>query len=62
MGLRNWIGTFADPFLAVVPQEEREEVLTKVESKLRGHVYRDGAWYADYVRLRVVALRQDTSQ
>jgi trans-aconitate methyltransferase len=53
--LRNWIRGFADRFLAVVPEPEREGVLGTVEERVRGRLSHDGAWHIDYVRLRVRA-------
>jgi trans-aconitate methyltransferase len=55
-GMRGWLETFANPFLAGVTDEERGEILEEVTSllapSLRG---RAGAWTADYVRLRFAA-------
>ena len=56
-GLRGWIAMFADRLLAPVPAAERGEVLREVEERLRPSLHRDGTWHADYVRLRVVAVR-----
>jgi len=33
----------------------------KIEEQLRPMLYRDGAWIADYKRLRVVAVREDVT-
>lgn len=55
-GMRGWLDTFANPFLAGVSVEAREAILDDVTSllapSLRG---RAGAWTADYVRLRFAA-------
>ncbi|MDQ2767442.1 MAG: methyltransferase domain-containing protein [Gemmatimonadota bacterium] len=55
-GMRGWLDTFANPFLAGVSEEERTAILDEVTSllapSLRG---RAGAWTADYVRLRFAA-------
>jgi trans-aconitate methyltransferase len=55
-GMRGWLDTFANPFLAGVSDEERGNILEEVTSllapSLRG---RAGAWMADYVRLRFTA-------
>jgi trans-aconitate methyltransferase len=57
-GLRTWIRMFADRFLSAVPDEEKQEdVLREVETELRPRLYHTGAWHADYVRLRVTAIR-----
>ena len=54
--LTDWLQTFAQPFLAAVPDAERpavcDEVRRRLEPWLRGG---DGVWVADYVRLRVSA-------
>ena len=56
-GMRRWVEMFGDGTLAAVPPERREEFLAAVEERLRPTLYRDGTWYADYRRLRVVARR-----
>jgi hypothetical protein len=43
--------------LSRVPQDRREEFFRKVENELRPIQHRDGVWFADYRRLRVVACR-----
>lgn len=56
-GLRNWMTMFADPFLNVVPEPERDAVLRQVEEMVRAPLHHGGAWHADYVRLRVTAVK-----
>ena len=56
-GHRNWISMFVRAGVDAIPAERREEFFAAVEEELRGDLYRDGAWYADYRRLRVVAKR-----
>ena len=55
-GMRGWLDTFANPFLADVSRDERQIILDEVTAllapSLRG---RAGAWTADYVRLRFAA-------
>jgi trans-aconitate methyltransferase len=55
-GMRGWLDTFANPFLAGVSDDERNAILDEATSllapSLRG---RSGAWTADYVRLRFAA-------
>jgi hypothetical protein len=40
-----------------VAAERREEFLTRLEETARPALVRDGDWFADYRRLRVVAVR-----
>ncbi len=54
-GMRNWFEMFGDALLARVPAERRPEIVAAIEDRLRGRLYRDGHWYADYRRLRLVA-------
>jgi trans-aconitate methyltransferase len=58
-GLRNWIETFADNFLSLAPAEKRPAIIRKVEDQLRRDLYREGTWFADYRRIRVVAIKPD---
>jgi trans-aconitate methyltransferase len=57
-GLENWIKMFADNFLAAVPADRRTDVMRDVENELRSEAYRDGTWFADYRRIRVLAIRK----
>lgn len=56
-GLRNWITMFCSDHLEAVGQESRELFLQKVEGLLRPDLFRNGEWWADYRRLRVVAVK-----
>ena len=54
-GLRHWVEMFARDLVARVPAEDREPFFRQVEDSARPRLFRDGTWYADYRRLRVVA-------
>lgn len=54
-GMRNWLEMFANSWLSIVPEQERMEIIQKVETQLRPKLYREDAWFADYRRLRVMA-------
>ncbi|WP_026462517.1 class I SAM-dependent methyltransferase [Adhaeribacter aquaticus] len=56
-GLKNWLRMFATSYLAGLSNDVVETVLQDVEDQLRETNLKDGAWYADYVRLRVVASK-----
>ncbi|HLJ94595.1 MAG TPA: methyltransferase domain-containing protein [Gemmataceae bacterium] len=58
-GMRHWIRMFAGHFLRQVPEDEHEPFFHQIEERLRPVLYRDGSWFADYRRLRVVAWRQN---
>lgn len=57
-GLRNWIETFDTAILRSFSEIIKQQMLQKVESKLRGTLFRDGSWFADYKRLRIVAYKE----
>ncbi|MBY0506650.1 MAG: methyltransferase domain-containing protein [Bryobacteraceae bacterium] len=59
-GLRDWIQMFCGAFLAGVPAGQHEEFLNRVEELTRPQLHRDGNWYADYRRLRVVAVKRSS--
>jgi len=57
-GLRLWLEMFAGDLLDTLPASQREEALRSVEEQLRPARFRDGAWQADYTRIRVLARRE----
>ena len=57
-GVRNWMEMFEGDFLAAIPQEKRPDLIRSVEDQLRPPLFRDGTWFADYRRLRIVAIRE----
>ena len=56
-GMRNWITMFGADYLAKAGETEREEFLGRVEEILRPKLFRDGQWWADYRRLRLIAYK-----
>jgi trans-aconitate 2-methyltransferase len=56
-GLREWLEMFAGSYFESIPESEREPLERRIEERLRPVLYRDGAWWADYRRLRVVAAK-----
>jgi trans-aconitate methyltransferase len=57
-GLRNWLATFADNVLELLPADKSAEVIADVENRLRAEAYREGTWFADYRRIRVIAIKE----
>ena len=56
--VRDWLTTFAQPFLAAVEPADRAAVLDETADLLRPVLCDErGVWTADYVRLRVAAAR-----
>ena len=56
-GLRNWIEMFCDRFFTGVTEEEKTQVIRKVEKQLQPTLYHEGTWTADYRRIRIVAIK-----
>lgn len=57
-GLKDWINMFVKtPFTVIENEEEKNTIIDKTVDRLRGILYRKGKWYADYVRLRMKAIR-----
>lgn len=57
-GLHKWLEVFADNELAGVPAADRDEVIHHVEQRLRPDLFREGDWFLDYKRLRIVAINR----
>ena len=56
-GMRDWINMFASFFFKKISKEQAEKVIAKAIEYLRPASYRDGIWYADYIRLRMKAVK-----
>jgi SAM-dependent methyltransferase len=57
-GLRGWLTTFANPFVAAAAPAERSEILDAVTALLAPVLCdTQGRWSADYIRLRFAARR-----
>lgn len=56
-GLRNWLAMFGSSMLRGLTADETVYVTMEVERTLRATHYRDGQWFADYRRIRIVAVK-----
>ncbi|MRJ48444.1 class I SAM-dependent methyltransferase [Fundicoccus ignavus] len=57
-GLRDWIQLFVKtPFSVVDNEDHKAVILDTTVKRLQKTLYKDGKWYADYVRLRMKASR-----
>ncbi len=58
-GMRGWLGTFANPFCAALPANERDSFLDEVTARLKPVLCdSQGRWTADYMRLRFAAIKE----
>lgn len=55
--LEDWLETFGEPFLNALPAAVRPAVQQEVAEAAATLRHDDGAWYADYVRLRFRAIK-----
>ncbi|UAY53007.1 class I SAM-dependent methyltransferase [Ferruginibacter albus] len=60
-GIKDWIKMFAVSYLQGIDENIVNEILTEVQDSLYVSHFRNGKWYADYKRLRVVAIKPPTS-
>lgn len=57
-GLRHWLDSFCSPFFNGFSQSEIDEICSETGELLRSSLYRDGHWYVDYKRIRVIAHKE----
>ncbi len=57
-GISTWLEMFGNHFFAAVPEPVKKEILQKVQQELGPALTREGNLYADYVRLRVAAVKK----
>ena len=57
-GLKDWINMFVKtPFSVIEAEQVKEEIVDKVVEILRSDLYVNNKWHADYVRIRMKAIR-----
>ena len=57
-GLKDWINMFVKtPFSVIENEDVKEAMIDKAVDNLRDVLYKDGKWYADYVRIRIKAIK-----
>lgn len=56
-GIAEWLAIFAGSYFAQLSELERAALFDEVARLAEPQLFRDGMWWLDYVRLRVVARR-----
>ena len=56
-GLANWLEMFAGDRLEKLNSATKTKVVNQIESQLRPLLYQNGIWWADYKRIRIVAIK-----
>jgi trans-aconitate methyltransferase len=57
-GVAKWLNMFGDTFFEGIEETEKQQILTEITNLLEPHYNKNGEWYADYVRLRFVAVKE----
>ena len=57
LGMQNWLKMFTQNWLKNFSEPEKQDIYQKAEDKLKPLLYRENTWFADYVRLRIMAYR-----
>ena len=57
-GIKDWLKMFASSYFNGIEESDTNHILNEVQDLLEPTNYRNGSWYADYKRLRVMAFKQ----
>ncbi len=57
-GMYGWLTMFAAQIFAPLTETDRHNVLCAVQDRLRPALCRNGEWVVDYVRLRMIAIKE----
>lgn len=57
-GLKHWLDMFAGSYFAPLSNFEKSQAYSIIEEKLRPELFKNGCWFADYVRIRIKALKE----
>jgi trans-aconitate methyltransferase len=57
-GIKDWLEMFGNAFFRNIPTQAKEEIKEEVQELIKDTCLSDGKWYADYKRIRVVAIKE----
>jgi trans-aconitate methyltransferase len=57
-GITDWLSMFAESFFENVSVKHKTEIKQEVQEKVRSKCLKNGKWFADYKRIRIVALKE----
>ncbi len=57
-GITDWIEMFRGFAIKDLPQADKDELFAQINTQLQPTNFRDGKWFADYKRLRFVAIKE----
>ena len=56
-GIKDWVKMFGTTFLSGINDAIVDDILTEVQTNLKPLLFREDGWYADYKRLRIIAIK-----
>lgn len=57
-GMKDWFLMFSENFFPNVPLTVKNEILEATQEELSLSHFKDGVWYADYKRIRIIAVKE----
>ncbi|MDB5141305.1 MAG: methyltransferase protein [Mucilaginibacter sp.] len=57
-GVAKWLAMFGSQFLEGIAESKKQEMLNEITTLLEPYYNEGGQWYADYKRLRFVAIKE----
>ncbi len=57
-GILDWLNMFAAGFFIGVAESDVTEIMKTIQDRLKPTLLKNGKWYADYKRIRIVAKKQ----
>jgi trans-aconitate 2-methyltransferase len=58
-GIKDWVQMFGGAFLEGIDPTAKDAILEEVQETLRQSQFKNQKWFADYKRLRVVAIKEN---
>ncbi|UZO79961.1 hypothetical protein NBT05_13505 [Aquimarina sp. ERC-38] len=56
-GIKDWLSMFAESFFIGVLENHQEEIKNEVQEKIKDKCLINSKWFADYKRIRIVAVK-----
>jgi trans-aconitate methyltransferase len=56
-GLNHWLTGLADDFFRSIDESTKKDLFKIIENELREDLFQNGAWYVDYKRIRIMAIK-----
>jgi trans-aconitate methyltransferase len=56
-GIKDWIKMFGTAFLQGITTVAAEQILDEVQERLHPVLFKNGSWWADYKRIRIIAIK-----